>query len=203
MSFEQEYQHHKVRWIEPDEQVVKWLAAVPSGRALDLGAGEGGNSFWLAQQGWDVTSVDAAPSAVKFITDYAKAKGYAIQSEVADARTYTGNAPFDLILLSFVHFSKKDRENLFARLEKQLAEDGVMVYLDLVKTEDELPPGGSLQEFPPSDEIAEEWKVHTSLDIVEQVDDIREVPIGVTQGMYLARTVGLIGRKGRDDERIL
>ena len=28
------------------------------GRALDLGAGEGRNSIWLAQRGWQVTAVD-------------------------------------------------------------------------------------------------------------------------------------------------
>jgi SAM-dependent methyltransferase len=34
------------------------LAAVPPGKALDLAAGSGRHSLWLAERGWAVTAVD-------------------------------------------------------------------------------------------------------------------------------------------------
>lgn len=39
-------------------------APLSPGRALDVGCGEGADSLWLAQQGWRVTGVDIAQSAL-------------------------------------------------------------------------------------------------------------------------------------------
>ncbi|WP_255252658.1 class I SAM-dependent methyltransferase [Curtobacterium sp. 'Ferrero'] len=37
---------------------------LPTGRALDLGCGEGGDVVWLAEQGWDVVGVDLSLTAL-------------------------------------------------------------------------------------------------------------------------------------------
>lgn len=197
MRFDEEYQQNTKQWTLPDEQLTEWLKAVTAGRALDLGAGEGGNSFWLAERGWDVTSIDSSESAVQFIEGYSQEKGYSVKAEVADARTYTSESAFDLILLSFVHFSKEDREALFGRLDKQLVEGGLFIYLGLIKTEDELPPGGLLEEFPASDEVAREVETVPSLFVIDQGNVRRELPIGIKEGMYLAQTSHVKVRKGR------
>ena len=34
------------------------MTALPAGRAVDLGTGEGRNAIWLAERGWQVTAVD-------------------------------------------------------------------------------------------------------------------------------------------------
>ena len=41
---------------EPNRWVVETFEARPPGRGLDLGAGEGRNTLWLAERGWDVTA---------------------------------------------------------------------------------------------------------------------------------------------------
>ena len=38
-------------------------SALTPGRALDLGAGEGGDALWLAGQGWRVTATDVSQTA--------------------------------------------------------------------------------------------------------------------------------------------
>jgi len=43
----------------PDE-IADALTGVPPGKALDLAAGSGRHSLWLAERGWDVTAVDIA-----------------------------------------------------------------------------------------------------------------------------------------------
>jgi len=43
---------------EPAPEFVGALASVPPGTALDLAAGLGRNSRWLAARGWQVTAVD-------------------------------------------------------------------------------------------------------------------------------------------------
>ncbi|WP_214698743.1 MULTISPECIES: class I SAM-dependent methyltransferase [unclassified Exiguobacterium] len=197
MSFDEEYLQNKMHWTRPDERIIEWLEGVPTGRALDLGAGEGGNSFWLAQQGWSVTSVDFSPVAVQFIEQHSREKGYSIETEVADALKYKGEGKFDLILLSFMHFSKEERGTLFSRLEKQLEEGGLLVYLGLIKTEEELPPGGLLDEFPSSEKVVEEMKSLPSLVVLNLGDQVRELPIGIAEGTYVAKTASVIVRKER------
>ncbi|WP_291043707.1 class I SAM-dependent methyltransferase [Herbiconiux sp.] len=45
------------------------------GTALDLGSGEGGDSLWLAEQGWRVTGIDISPTALARAADEADARG--------------------------------------------------------------------------------------------------------------------------------
>ncbi|HWF07141.1 MAG TPA: mechanosensitive ion channel domain-containing protein [Bryobacteraceae bacterium] len=40
------------------------LSSVPPGKALDLAAGSGRHSLWLAQHGWNVTAVDLEPATI-------------------------------------------------------------------------------------------------------------------------------------------
>jgi len=42
----------------PDPNLLAVLRALPPGKALDLAAGSGRHSVWLAARGWDVTAVD-------------------------------------------------------------------------------------------------------------------------------------------------
>ena len=48
----------------PNRALVTAVAGLDPGRALDLGCGEGGDSVWLAEQGWQVTAVDIAATAI-------------------------------------------------------------------------------------------------------------------------------------------
>ena len=42
----------------PNGTLVNEIAGLTAGRALDVGAGEGGDALWLAEQGWSVTASD-------------------------------------------------------------------------------------------------------------------------------------------------
>src|SRR5699024_10261495 len=43
---------------EPNRTLVDEIAEMAPGRALDVGAGEGGDAIWLAERGWTVTASD-------------------------------------------------------------------------------------------------------------------------------------------------
>ena len=49
----------------PNPQLVAEVAGLAPGRALDIGAGEGADALWLAQQGWTVTAVDISTVALE------------------------------------------------------------------------------------------------------------------------------------------
>lgn len=53
------------KWLSPEEDVMAWAAALaPGARILDLGAGVGRHALWLAEQGFAVTALDAAPEGL-------------------------------------------------------------------------------------------------------------------------------------------
>jgi thioredoxin reductase/SAM-dependent methyltransferase len=69
----------------PNGALVAEAAALPPGRALDVGAGEGGDAVWLAERGWAVTAADISARALERIADEAGRRGLAISCLHADA----------------------------------------------------------------------------------------------------------------------
>ncbi|MCU1446602.1 bifunctional 2-polyprenyl-6-hydroxyphenol methylase/3-demethylubiquinol 3-O-methyltransferase UbiG [Cryobacterium sp.] len=49
----------------PNPVLVSETLALPAGRALDIGCGEGADSIWLATRGWQVTAVDFSAVALE------------------------------------------------------------------------------------------------------------------------------------------
>lgn len=80
-------------------------AALPPGRALDLGCGEGGDAVWLARHGWRATGIDISPTAVQRAREAARAAGLGSQQAhfIAADLTETPPGEFDLVTASFLH----------------------------------------------------------------------------------------------------
>lgn len=89
-------------WVgEARSELVRLVESgvVPPGRAIDLGCGEGDNAIFLAQQGFDVTAVDFAPSAIAKAQDKAREAGVEVTFVVDDLTRLTKIAgPFDLLV---------------------------------------------------------------------------------------------------------
>ena len=51
-----------------------------SGKALDVGTGQGRNAVWLAQQGWDVTGIDISGVGLAAASDNAENTGVRINT---------------------------------------------------------------------------------------------------------------------------
>ena len=49
---------------EPDPLIIRAARELPAGHALDLGCGAGRHALYLAQNGWSVTAIDGASSAL-------------------------------------------------------------------------------------------------------------------------------------------
>lgn len=68
------------------------------GTALDIGCGAGTDSVYLAQQGWDVTSLDFMPKALEFTQQRAREAGVDVTPVEADVTTWEPPHQFDLVL---------------------------------------------------------------------------------------------------------
>jgi SAM-dependent methyltransferase len=60
---------------DPNRALVDTVSGLAPGTALDLGSGEGGDSIWLAEQGWRVTGIDISPTALARAATEADARG--------------------------------------------------------------------------------------------------------------------------------
>jgi SAM-dependent methyltransferase len=140
---------------EPDPTVVAEVEALPPGRALDLGCGQGRHAAWLAAKGWQVTAVD--------FSDVALATARAAEPEVewvqADLREYRPQeGAFDLVLYAFVQLPEHERRAVLARAAAALAPGGTLLVVghDLLNlTEGWAGPSDPSVLFTPDDVVGE------------------------------------------------
>ena len=83
----------------PNGTLVRELDGAEAGRVLDVGAGEGGDAVWFAEQGWTVTATDISQRALDRIAAVAEERSLAITCHRADANTLDAYATqsFDLV----------------------------------------------------------------------------------------------------------
>jgi SAM-dependent methyltransferase len=73
-------------------------STIPPGRALDLACGRGRNAIWLAQQGWPVTAVDVAPTAIAPLNTH---RITAIAANLEAGEYQIEESAWDLIVISY------------------------------------------------------------------------------------------------------
>lgn len=88
-------------WLgEPSSTVVDAVRGLPPGRAVDVGGGTGRHALWLAERGWQVTSVDF--SAVGTGQGRAADPDGRVDWVVADVTAWEPSAPVDLVLVGYL-----------------------------------------------------------------------------------------------------
>lgn len=87
----------------PNGSLVETAADLTTGRALDVGAGEGGDALWLAEKGWDVTATDISSRALEHLRIEAERRGLKVTCQPADANAVQpfGRCEFDLVTASY------------------------------------------------------------------------------------------------------
>ena len=91
---------------KPNEALAATVAALEPGRSLDLGCGEGGDSVWLAERGWEVVAVDIAETAISRARDEAathRIPDGRIAWIVQDLACWQPTDTYDLVSACFLH----------------------------------------------------------------------------------------------------
>lgn len=137
--WDRRYTHGDIGWtLAPHPLAVEELALVapdaPSGpaaarpRALDLGAGAGRHTLWLARRGWQVTAVDISSVALERTRRQAEEAGVEVTTVLADLGSYEPpRSTFDLALITYVHLEPAQRAALLARASEALVPGGRLV----------------------------------------------------------------------------
>lgn len=111
----------------PNAWVAQTLRGWFTGRALDLGTGEGRHAVWLAALGWQVTAVDFSAVGIERGRRGAEAVGVEVDWVVADVQNWEPpvGVTFDLVLLAYLHLE----EDVLARARGWLAPGGALVVI--------------------------------------------------------------------------
>lgn len=126
--WENRYREHGRSWSgNVNAALEREIAGVAPGTALDLGSGEGGDALWLARQGWAVTAVDIAPSALA-IGAAAQQVDDDITWIAADLADWVPPTSYDLVTACFLHSTVElPREAILRRAAEAVAPGGTLL----------------------------------------------------------------------------
>jgi tellurite methyltransferase len=120
MDYNQKYSKKEFYWgLRPHNLVIDSIKYIPANaKILDLGCGEGKNSFFLAENNFDITSIDISKTGIKKLKKFAKKEKLNIKANISDIKSYLENcekfdAIFGINVLQFI-----DQKNIFSVIEK-------------------------------------------------------------------------------------
>ncbi len=130
IDWEQRYGDQGQMWSgNPNGTLVAEVAALSPGTVLDVGAGEGGDAIWLAEQGWRVTATDISTAALERVGAEAARRGLAIECVAADANAVApfGGRTFDLVTAHYASVPRTPDGRAIANLCGAVAPGGTLL----------------------------------------------------------------------------
>jgi len=130
-AWNQRYADAELVWsADANRFLVEAVTALPPGRALDLGAGEGRNAIWLAERGWHVTAVDFSDIGLQKARRLAEARGVEVDWIEANLRScQPERAAFDLVVLVYIHLPGDERRAVVRRAADAVAAGGTLLVI--------------------------------------------------------------------------
>lgn len=106
---------------KPNRQFVAVAEALPPGRALDVGCGEGADAAWLASRGWDVLGVDVSEVALGRARAHAETLDPAVSARLDWRQVDLLASPelprdLDLVSVQFLHLPEPERSRVIREL---------------------------------------------------------------------------------------
>ena len=112
----------------PNAFVAEICSGLPVGRSIDLAAGEGRNSIWLAEQGWEAKAVDFSQVGADKARQLAEHRGVSVDIEVADLNEYEPTrGGYDLVLVVYLQLPDEQLSPMLTRAADAVAPGGRFV----------------------------------------------------------------------------
>jgi 2-polyprenyl-3-methyl-5-hydroxy-6-metoxy-1,4-benzoquinol methylase len=113
----------------PVEVLQELVGDLNPGSALDLAAGDGGNTVFLAQHGWELTAVDFSAERIRLARERVTEAGVDATRVVSDARDYQPGRRFDLVVITYLHLAEAENRAIMARAASWVAPGGHLLVL--------------------------------------------------------------------------
>ena len=132
-SWEERYRDAPALWSgRVNPTLVAETSGLSSGRALDIGCGEGGDVLWLAGRGWQVTGLDWSSVALGRAAEHAAAAWLTDRVEWVQGDVDSWQPPaatYDLVTAHYLHPTADQQPSLLARLAAAVASGGTLLWV--------------------------------------------------------------------------
>ncbi|MEM9032999.1 MAG: bifunctional NAD(P)/FAD-dependent oxidoreductase/class I SAM-dependent methyltransferase [Actinomycetota bacterium] len=166
----------------PNGTLVNEIGDLDPGRALDVGAGEGADAVWLAEQGWEVTATDISVSAVNQIARLAEGVGAEVRCLHADAGDLDpyGSETYDLVSAQYPAISRSPDDRALHNLLDAVAPGGTLLFVhhdgEAMRAAAEHPPAWDSETYLRPVDVARAIEASPDFDL--EIDDRRTRPGG-------------------------
>ncbi len=96
-------------------------------KLLCLGEGEGRNAIFFAQNGFEVSAIDASNLGLEKLQNRAIEEKLDIKTTCMDLNFWKVLEKYDVIVASYLHVYKDEREELFKKIEDSLNTNGYFI----------------------------------------------------------------------------
>ena len=96
-------------------------------KLLCLGEGEGRNAIFFAKSGFEVSAIDASNLGLEKLKNRAIKEKLDIKTTCMDLNFWELSEKYDVIVASYLHMHKKEREELFKKIEDSLNSNGYFI----------------------------------------------------------------------------
>jgi SAM-dependent methyltransferase len=167
-GWDERYRGSQLVWkAEPNRFVEQELAGLkPSGRAVDLAAGEGRNTVWLAEQGWEVDAVDFSAVALAKAEQLAAERGVRVHTVHADLTVWAPpEATYDLALIAYLHLPWPQVAELLPRAATAVRKGGTLLLVGHDAANPEHGHGGPQDPrvLYTTEQVAEMWRPYADI----------------------------------------
>jgi SAM-dependent methyltransferase len=128
-QWDERYSGDELVWTStPNQFLVAEVVGLRPERAVDLACGEGRNSIWLAEQGWDVTGVDFSPVGLAKAKRFAELWGMKVTWIEAAIEDWTPpQAGFDLVAMLYLQLPQPARSTAISIAASVVGPGGTLV----------------------------------------------------------------------------
>jgi thioredoxin reductase len=191
-DWDQRYRGEQIWSGNPNGTLVNEVGALAPRRAIDIGAGEGGDAVWLAQQGWQVTANDVSGRALARVAAEAERWGLAIALNHADVNSIEpfGGDTFDLVTAHYASIPRTPDDRGVRNVIDAVAPGGTLLVVshDLEPMRHPIDTERFSRPFDPDAYVRTEdvaavlagtpgWEI--------EVDDVRPRPPGAASGHHV------------------
>lgn len=178
----------------PNDMLARYAAPLAAGRALCVADGEGRNGVWLAERGWQVTSLDFSAPAQDKAAKLAAARGVALEIVQADVHGWDyPQAAYDLVADVFSQFSSPEqRAQKWAGMLRALRPGGWLIVVGYTPRQLHHRTGGPQQvENLYTPDLLRAAFGHLAIDILEE----REMVLAEGAGHSgMSAVIGMVAR---------
>lgn len=114
--------------LHPNEFLASHLETFKEHKKmLCLGEGEGRNAIFFAKKGFEITAIDASDIGLSKLAKRAEEEKLNIKTVCLDLNHWEVTERYDVIMASYLHMYKNEREILFKKIEDSLNKNGYFI----------------------------------------------------------------------------